>query len=54
MFTNNSIIIIESNLIKIMLMIQGNEVSLEAEFFQSGNEFSNTVVLLCHPHPQFL
>ena len=33
------------------LMIQGNEVSLEAEIFQSTNDI---MVLLCHPHPQFL
>ncbi len=36
------------------LMIQGNEVSLEAEIFQSRIEANDTIVLLCHPHPQFL
>ena len=36
------------------IMIQGNEVSLEAEFFQSSIENNDIIVLLCHPHPQFL
>jgi len=36
------------------LMIQGNDVSLEAEIFQSRIGNSDTIVLLCHPHPQFL
>ena len=36
------------------LMIKGNEVSLEAEFFQSRIGTNDTIVLLCHPHPQFL
>ena len=36
------------------LMIQGNDVSLEAEIFQSGVGNNDTIVLLCHPHPQFL
>jgi hypothetical protein len=36
------------------LMIRTNEVSLEAEIFESNNETSEISVLLCHPHPQFL
>ena len=36
------------------LMIQGNDVSLEAEIFHSRIRNNDTIVLLCHPHPQFL
>ncbi|MHA1670995.1 MAG: hypothetical protein ACTSV5_10550 [Promethearchaeota archaeon] len=36
------------------LMIRNNKVSLEAEIFQSSNGTNDTIVLLCHPHPQFL
>lgn len=36
------------------LMIQGNEVSLEAEVFHSRLGNNDIIVLLCHPHPQFL
>ncbi len=31
------------------IFIETNEIRLEAEFFQ----FSQSVVLICHPHPQF-
>jgi len=31
------------------IFIETNEIRLEAEFFQ----LKNSVVLICHPHPQF-
>ncbi len=31
------------------IFIETNEIRLEAEIFQS----SQSVVLICHPHPQF-
>jgi len=33
------------------IFIETNEIRLEAEFFQCS--VKNTVVLICHPHPQF-
>ena len=36
------------------LFILNNEVKLEAEVFQIEKETFSNVVLMCHPHPQFL
>jgi alpha/beta superfamily hydrolase len=36
------------------LFIENNEIKLEAEYFQSEMNRETPVVLICHPHPQFL
>lgn len=36
------------------IIIETNEIRLEAEFFQLSTNISQSVVILiCHPHPQF-
>jgi len=35
------------------IFIETNEIRLEAEFFQLSTNTSHSVVLICHPHPQF-
>ena len=35
------------------IIIETNENRLEAEFFQLNTNISQSVVLICHPHPQF-
>ena len=35
------------------IFIETNEIRLEAEFFQLSTNISQSVVLICHPHPQF-
>ena len=36
------------------LFIQNNEIKLEAEYSQSELNIDKPIVLICHPHPQFL
>jgi len=35
------------------IFIETNEIKLEVEFFQLITNISQSVVLICHPHPQF-
>jgi alpha/beta superfamily hydrolase len=35
------------------IIIETNDIRLEAEFFQLSTNISQPVVLICHPHPQF-
>ena len=35
------------------LFIKNGEIDLEAEYYQSNSNL-NHVILICHPHPQFL
>ncbi|MFX0025143.1 MAG: hypothetical protein ACFE8M_01920 [Candidatus Hermodarchaeota archaeon] len=37
-----------------LIFIRNNEIKLEAEYFQSELSKYTPVVLICHPHPQFL
>ncbi|MFW9947073.1 MAG: hypothetical protein ACFFBZ_03650 [Promethearchaeota archaeon] len=37
-----------------LVFIKNNEIKLEAEYFRSELSKDTPVVLICHPHPQFL
>ncbi len=38
---------------KELLSIGNDEIKLEAEYFQSNKNKENSVVLICHPHPEY-